>query len=199
MINASSGKYIYPGVCRMDYIRAYPFCGRLPLTTAMRVACYLGSQAFGHTALQSTAIRCVIQRRFRTACANGRSGLTPRIFVSETEAIAMIVNTDPKFNSAAFLASSGLGRHPITLKAKEAFFSQGQSADCVFYMQTGRAKLTVVSQRRQGGYHHLARRGRLRWRGVDCGRSGSAHGHCNRHHRMHGAADRSRRDDPRDA
>ncbi len=59
----------------------------------------------------------------------------------------MIVNTDPKFNSAAFLASSGLGRHPITLKAKEAFFSQGQSADCVFYMQTGRAKLTVVSQR----------------------------------------------------
>jgi CRP-like cAMP-binding protein len=54
---------------------------------------------------------------------------------------------DPKFDPAAFLAKSGLGRHPIALKAKEAFFSQGSAADCVFYLQTGRAKLTVVSER----------------------------------------------------
>jgi CRP-like cAMP-binding protein len=31
--------------------------------------------------------------------------------------------------------------------AKEAFFSQGDLADAVFYLQNGRAKLTVVSQR----------------------------------------------------
>jgi CRP-like cAMP-binding protein len=31
------------------------------------------------------------------------------------------------------------------LKPKQAFFSQGSSADSIFYLQTGRAKLTVVS------------------------------------------------------
>jgi CRP-like cAMP-binding protein len=59
----------------------------------------------------------------------------------------MTDTTGSKFDPAAFLASSGLGRHPITLKAKQTFFTQGHPADCVFYLQTGRAKLTVVSQR----------------------------------------------------
>jgi len=31
------------------------------------------------------------------------------------------------------------------LKPKEPFFSQGDSADCVYYIQSGRAKLTVIS------------------------------------------------------
>jgi CRP-like cAMP-binding protein len=55
--------------------------------------------------------------------------------------------TRPKFDPAAFLASSGLGRHLVTFKAKQVFFSQGHPADCVFYLQSGRAKLTVVSER----------------------------------------------------
>jgi CRP-like cAMP-binding protein len=54
---------------------------------------------------------------------------------------------DSQFNTAAFLASAGLGRHLVSLKAKQTFFSQGNLADCVFYLQTGRAKLTVVSER----------------------------------------------------
>jgi CRP/FNR family transcriptional regulator, cyclic AMP receptor protein len=32
------------------------------------------------------------------------------------------------------------------LKVKQLFSSQGNPADCVFYLQTGRAKLTVVSK-----------------------------------------------------
>jgi CRP-like cAMP-binding protein len=32
------------------------------------------------------------------------------------------------------------------LKTKEPFFSQGDRADCVFYLQKGRAKLTVISK-----------------------------------------------------
>lgn len=52
---------------------------------------------------------------------------------------------DSKFDSAVFLANSGLGRRLVSLKAKEAFFSQGSPADCVFYLQAGQAKLTVVS------------------------------------------------------
>jgi CRP-like cAMP-binding protein len=49
------------------------------------------------------------------------------------------------FDLAAFLATAGVGRRIVQLKPKEAFFSQGSSADSIFYLQTGRAKLTVVS------------------------------------------------------
>jgi CRP-like cAMP-binding protein len=50
------------------------------------------------------------------------------------------------FDCATFLANAGLGRKIVTLEPKEAFFSQGDLADTVFYLQQGRAKLTVVSQ-----------------------------------------------------
>jgi CRP/FNR family cyclic AMP-dependent transcriptional regulator len=50
------------------------------------------------------------------------------------------------FDCAAFLASAGLGRRIVELQPKETFFSQGDPADTLFYLQTGRAKLTVVSQ-----------------------------------------------------
>ena len=50
-----------------------------------------------------------------------------------------------EFDAAAFLASAGLGRRIIQFAPKDAFFSQGDSADSVFYLQKGRAKVTVVS------------------------------------------------------
>jgi len=50
------------------------------------------------------------------------------------------------FNPAAFLANIGVGRRIVQIKPKEAFFSQGSPSDCVFYLQSGRAKLTVVSK-----------------------------------------------------
>jgi CRP-like cAMP-binding protein len=50
------------------------------------------------------------------------------------------------FDPAAFLANAGLGRKIVELEPKETFFSQGDPADSVFYLQKGRAKLTVVSQ-----------------------------------------------------
>jgi CRP/FNR family transcriptional regulator, cyclic AMP receptor protein len=49
------------------------------------------------------------------------------------------------FDLDAFLTTAGVGRRIVQLKAKQAFFSQGSSADSIFYLQTGRAKLTVVS------------------------------------------------------
>jgi CRP-like cAMP-binding protein len=49
------------------------------------------------------------------------------------------------FDLAAFLASAGVGRRMVELKPKQTFFSQGDSADSVFYLQKGRAKITVVS------------------------------------------------------
>jgi CRP-like cAMP-binding protein len=52
-----------------------------------------------------------------------------------------------RFDPSVFLAASGQGRRIVRIKAKRSFFTQGQPADCVFYLQSGRAKLTVVSKR----------------------------------------------------
>ncbi|MGA7245227.1 MAG: Crp/Fnr family transcriptional regulator [Terracidiphilus sp.] len=49
------------------------------------------------------------------------------------------------FDAADFLAKAGLGRRIVELAPKQPFFSQGDPADSVFYLQKGRAKLTVVS------------------------------------------------------
>lgn len=59
----------------------------------------------------------------------------------------MVELEKPSFDAEAFLASAGLGRRIVRLKTGEAFFSQGSSADSIFYLQKGRAKLTVVSQK----------------------------------------------------
>jgi CRP-like cAMP-binding protein len=50
------------------------------------------------------------------------------------------------FNVLTFLAEAGLGRTVVRLKPKQIFFSQGGPADAIFYLQSGRAKLTVVSK-----------------------------------------------------
>src|ERR1700675_4285998 len=50
------------------------------------------------------------------------------------------------FDPAAFLSKAGIGRRIVQLKPEEPFFSQGEKGDCVFYLQKGRAKLTVISK-----------------------------------------------------
>jgi CRP-like cAMP-binding protein len=57
----------------------------------------------------------------------------------------MVQLEKPGFDAAAFLASAGLGRRIVQFAPKDAFFSQGDPADAVFYVQRGRAKVTVVS------------------------------------------------------
>ncbi len=51
-----------------------------------------------------------------------------------------------RFDPADFLAKTGLGRKIVQIEAKQAIFSQGAFADAAFYIQKGRAKLTVVSK-----------------------------------------------------
>jgi CRP/FNR family cyclic AMP-dependent transcriptional regulator len=46
---------------------------------------------------------------------------------------------------ATFLEEAGVGRRVVQLQPKQVFFSQGSSADSIFYLRAGRAKLTVVS------------------------------------------------------
>ncbi len=50
------------------------------------------------------------------------------------------------FDAEIFLTTAGLGRKILQVEAKQAFFSQGDLADSIFYLREGRAKLTVVSK-----------------------------------------------------
>jgi len=51
------------------------------------------------------------------------------------------------FRPAAFLASAGAGRTIVHLKKGQTVFSQGDAATVVFYIQTGKIKLSVISKR----------------------------------------------------
>jgi CRP/FNR family transcriptional regulator, cyclic AMP receptor protein len=55
--------------------------------------------------------------------------------------------TKNEFDYTAYLAKPGLGRRIVRYKPKHAFFTQGSTAVFLFYVQSGRAKLTVVSQK----------------------------------------------------
>jgi CRP-like cAMP-binding protein len=50
-----------------------------------------------------------------------------------------------KFDPISYLARAGVGRRISDVKPNDNFFVQGDPADSVFYLQCGRAKLTVVS------------------------------------------------------
>ena len=52
----------------------------------------------------------------------------------------------PHFDPATFLATAGLGRTIVHLGSKRQTFSQGDSADEVFYIQSGRIRLSVVAK-----------------------------------------------------
>jgi CRP/FNR family transcriptional regulator, cyclic AMP receptor protein len=58
----------------------------------------------------------------------------------------MLELAKPAFDAEAYLASAGPGRRIVKLQGKQTFFSQGETADAVFYLRSGRAKLTVVSK-----------------------------------------------------
>lgn len=50
-----------------------------------------------------------------------------------------------KFSSKDFLAQEGTGKRFVHVKPKGTFFAQGVASDSIYYLQSGRAKLTVVS------------------------------------------------------
>ncbi len=57
----------------------------------------------------------------------------------------MYALTKTAFDSVAYLTSASWSRKIVHYKAKNAFFSQGSQADCIFYVHVGRAGHTVIS------------------------------------------------------
>lgn len=52
-----------------------------------------------------------------------------------------------EFDAEAYLKSAGTGRRIMQFRKGHALFSQGDPADCVFYLQKGKVKISVVSPR----------------------------------------------------
>jgi CRP/FNR family transcriptional regulator, cyclic AMP receptor protein len=51
------------------------------------------------------------------------------------------------FDPESFLATAGVGRTLINVEKKQVLFTQGDPADAIFYIQKGKVKLSVVSER----------------------------------------------------
>jgi CRP/FNR family cyclic AMP-dependent transcriptional regulator len=51
------------------------------------------------------------------------------------------------FDSTVFLSKVGAGKAILSCHKGETIFTQGDTADAVFFVQTGKVKLTVVSER----------------------------------------------------
>jgi CRP/FNR family cyclic AMP-dependent transcriptional regulator len=57
----------------------------------------------------------------------------------------MSVKKKRDFDPHAFLATIGEGRKIVPVEKKQTIFAQGDAADALFYIQSGKVKLTVVS------------------------------------------------------
>jgi CRP/FNR family cyclic AMP-dependent transcriptional regulator len=58
----------------------------------------------------------------------------------------MAIKRLPSFNPKSFLAKVGEGRSISWYRKDQIAFSQGDPADAVFYIQSGKVKITVVSE-----------------------------------------------------
>ena len=59
----------------------------------------------------------------------------------------MKAKSQREFDPQAFLATIGQGRKILAFRQGDAIFAQGGLTDAVFYVQKGKIKLTVISQR----------------------------------------------------
>jgi len=76
-----------------------------------------------------------------------RQNPTTPILQTEPSALGPVAAKKRRgFDPHAFLATIGKGRKFVLFPRKQEIFAQGDSADAVFYIQTGKVKLTVVSK-----------------------------------------------------
>jgi CRP/FNR family transcriptional regulator, cyclic AMP receptor protein len=59
----------------------------------------------------------------------------------------LAIELSPEFDTRSFLAQPGDGRSITKYRKNQVVFSQGDAADAVFYVQKGKLKVTVLSDR----------------------------------------------------
>ena len=79
------------------------------------------------------------------------------------------------FDPSAFLAKVGIGRTLADYKKNQRIFSQGDPADSISYIQTGKVKLTVISKQGKEAVVAILGAEDFFWRRLP-GRSVAAHG-----------------------
>lgn len=57
----------------------------------------------------------------------------------------MFTSPETSFDLEEFLSRGAAGRRVVSLGKGESFFVQGDATNCVFYLKSGRAKISVVS------------------------------------------------------
>ena len=84
----------------------------------------------------------------RTDCGRASFLNGPRLRVRLREGALRWLSQKTENSSTLppFCVALAWDRKIVQLKSKQAFFSQGSPADSIFYLQTGRAKITVVSK-----------------------------------------------------
>jgi CRP/FNR family transcriptional regulator, cyclic AMP receptor protein len=85
-----------------------------------------------------------------------------RLLVRKNRARKQLKDFDPKI----FLSTVSVGKTLLHYRAKQAIFSQGDSADAVFFIQEGRVKLSVLSK--QGKEATIALLGKDDFLGEGC-------------------------------
>ncbi|MDR3725885.1 MAG: Crp/Fnr family transcriptional regulator [Terracidiphilus sp.] len=71
----------------------------------------------------------------------------PQLDSIQRKAVQMNPIAKKPFDTAHYLATEGPGRSILHNTPKKEFFTQGALADAVYYLQSGQAKLTVLSKR----------------------------------------------------
>ncbi|MGA8186790.1 MAG: cyclic nucleotide-binding domain-containing protein [Candidatus Sulfotelmatobacter sp.] len=62
------------------------------------------------------------------------------------QVLRVVANEGRAFDPNAFLATIAEGRKVLRFAKKQRIFAQGDTADAVFYVETGKVRLTVVSK-----------------------------------------------------
>jgi CRP/FNR family transcriptional regulator, cyclic AMP receptor protein len=101
--------------------------------------------------IRMTGKRAARQPKVRNAPRNGRSRLraavTPESILAFPESGGASKRAPSSFDPQVFLKELSVGKATREYKTGEFVFSQGDLADAVFYLQSGKVKLTVVSKR----------------------------------------------------
>jgi len=93
----------------------------------------------------------------------------PEVFLPHVGLGPAIVKVSKKlkqFQPEEFLSQAGIGRTIVEVPKKEKIFCQGEAGEAVFYIQKGRAKLSVVS--REGKEATISLFGPGEFIGEDC-------------------------------